>query len=180
MCSGFPGQCPPPAHLVGLVASPGLQGWQASSLFLMGAHSPPPRASPAHSGPSTWQPEKQPLRQVPSQPAGEGLQGPLGPAAGGERGQRLLSPLGGQAPPCWEHDWLSSGPQAAPEHQEHPQSSQITGQPASLWGSGPLQRAQRQMALKIDLGGPRRCWAGPAGVDGEPAMRGNAPHTLLG
>lgn len=43
-------------------------------------------------------------------------------------------------------------------------------------GKLPLQRAHRQIALKIDLGWP--AWAGLAGVDGEPAMGGGAPHTL--
>lgn len=38
-----PRQRPPPAYLVGLLASPGPQGWQTAPLFLLGAHSPPPQ-----------------------------------------------------------------------------------------------------------------------------------------
>lgn len=38
-----PRQRLPPAYLVGLLASPGPQGWQTSPLFLLGAHSPPPQ-----------------------------------------------------------------------------------------------------------------------------------------
>jgi hypothetical protein len=53
-CPGNQGQTPPPVYVVGLLASPGPQGWP-----LIGAHSLPPHVSPAYGVPSVWKAEKQ-------------------------------------------------------------------------------------------------------------------------
>lgn len=169
-------QHPPPTYLVGLLASPGPQGWQTSPLFLLG---PPPQVMVA---PAPGSQRSTGKAGGSGEPACKGRavgdSGRWDPLWVGRGVNSCLVPPQRPGPTLWEPECPSSGPQAAPGLQEHSQSSQITGPACWPPGSCPLQKAHKQITLKIDWGCPRTCWAGNVGVDGEPAMGGSPSHTL--
>lgn len=173
-----PRQREPPAYLGGLLTSPGPQGWQASPLFLLGAHSPPPqlRLAPPGSQRSTgkagvWAASLQRKDY-------RGLW-PLGHTVGGRGVNGCLIPPQRPGPTLWEPESPSSGPQAAPGSRNTHNLPKLQGQPSPL-ASGKLPPAKGPQInySKNRLGCSRSFWAGYVGVEGEPAMGGCPSHTL--